>query len=278
MVNFYIVDDDISIVKILENIIEDKNLGEVIGYSLGGEKCIYDIILKKPSIVIIDLLMPEKDGIEIVKEIKKIRQDIKFIMISQVSSKDMIAKAYTQGVEFFISKPINIIEVVGVINNIKEKIEMEKTLNNIKSMFSDLNLNKYDARNNSNISNIRFILSKLGIAGEMGSKDIIKVCEYLINKGEKHLNYKISEICKTLSDNPKAMEQRIRRAINKALSNIASLGIEDYMNDYFSTYSNSLFNFEDVKAEMDCIRGKNTSGGKISVKKFIEGLLIQNEM
>ncbi|WP_072723344.1 response regulator [Tepidibacter thalassicus] len=275
---FYVVDDDISIIRILENIIEDKNLGEVIGYSLGGEKCVQDIILKKPDIVIIDLLMPEKDGIDIVKEIKEIREDIKFIMISQVSSKDMIAKAYMQGIEFFINKPINIIEVVGVINNVKEKIEMGKTLISIKNMFSELNLSKYNARNDSNISNIRFILSKLGIAGEMGSKDIMMVCEYLISKGEKNLNYKISEICKILSDNPKAMEQRIRRAINKALSNISSLGIEDYMNDDFLTYSNSLFNFEDVKAEMDYMRGKNAAGGKISVKKFIEGLLIQNEI
>ncbi len=275
---FYIVDDDITVIKVLENIIEDKNLGEMIGYSLGGSKCIEDIILNKPNIVIIDLLMPEKDGIEIVKEIKKLREDIKFIMISQVSAKDLIGKAYNNGIEFFISKPINRIEVVKIIENVKEKIEMGKTLSSIKNMFTELNLKEYNKKNNSKSMNIRFIFSKLGIVGEMGSKDILKVCEHLMHKGEKHLNYKISEICEILSDNPKAMEQRIRRAINKALSNIASLGIEDYMNDDFITYGNALFNFEDVKGEMDYIRGKKNHGGKISVKKFIEGLLIQNEM
>ena len=74
------------------------------------------------------------------------------------------------------------------------------------------------------------------------------------------------------------MEQRIRRAINKALVNLANLGIEDYMNDNFVRFSNSLFNFEDVKSEMDYIRGKKSTGGKISVKKFIDGLMFYSEM
>lgn len=275
---FYIVDDDISVVKVLENIIEYKNLGEVIGYSLSGEEGIKEILSKRPNIVIVDLLMPCKNGIEVVKAVKNIKTDIKFVMISQVSSKDMIAKAYNQGIEFFINKPINIIEVENVINNVKEKIEMHATLNSIKGMFKNLESNDTVASKKSEVAKIKYSLSKLGIIGEIGSKDIMNICEYLIAKGDKHLNYKVSEICKKLSNNPKAMEQRIRRAINKALNNIASLGIEDYMNDDFSTYSNLVFNFEDVKSQMDYIRGKNKSCGKISVKKFIEGLLIQNEI
>ena len=44
-------------------------------------------------------------------------------MISQVSSKDMIAKAYESGIEYYISKPINAIEVESVIK-VKEKMSM----------------------------------------------------------------------------------------------------------------------------------------------------------
>ncbi|MCT4508314.1 MAG: response regulator [Tepidibacter sp.] len=275
---FYIVDDDISVVKVLENIIEYKNLGEVIGYSLSGEECIKEILVKNPDIVIVDLLMPCKNGIEVVKNVKNIKRDIRFIMISQVSSKDMIAKAYNKGIEFFINKPINIIEVEKVINNVKEKIEMNATLNSIKGMFKNLESDNKSASKKSEIAKIKYSLSKLGIIGEIGSKDIINICEYIITKGDKYLNYKVSEMCKKLSNNPKAMEQRIRRAINKALNNIASLGIEDYMNNDFSTYSNLVFNFEDVKTQMDYIRGKSSVCGKISVKKFIEGLIIQNEI
>lgn len=40
---------------------------------------------------------------------------IKCIMISQVSAKELISKAYSAGIDFFISKPINLIEVRSVL-------------------------------------------------------------------------------------------------------------------------------------------------------------------
>ncbi|RKD34343.1 response regulator [Thermohalobacter berrensis] len=275
---FYIVEDDMSIVKIIENIIEDYNLGEVLGYSLNGNDGVDEILSKRPDIVLVDLLMPDKDGIELVKDVRKSLEDIKFIMISQVSSKDLIGKAYNHGIEFFISKPINIIEVVNVVKNVSDKLKMEKTLNNIKATFENLDLNKRQFKGTNKLQNIRLVLSKIGIIGEKGAQDILDICKYLIDEKENSLNYKINEICNMLSSNPKAMEQRIRRAINKALVNLANLGIEDYMNDNFVRFSNSLFNFEDVKSEMDYIRGKKSTGGKISVKKFIDGLMFYSEM
>ena len=44
-------------------------------------------------------------------------------MISQVAAKELIGKAYDAGIEFFISKPINIIEVKSVIRNVDEQIK-----------------------------------------------------------------------------------------------------------------------------------------------------------
>lgn len=275
---FYIIDDDLAIIKVLENIIEENNLGEVIGHSESGEEGVKDIILKKPDIVLVDLLMPEKDGIDIVNEVKCSNIDVRFIMISQVSSKSMISKAYNSGIEFFINKPINVIEVTRVINIVSEKIQMEKTLKNIKGMFDVLDFKNIKNKTLARNKNIKIILSKLGVMGEKGGEDILNICRYLIENKKKSLNINISEICEILDKNPRAMEQRIRRTINRALSNIANIGIEDYLNDSFINYSNSLFNFEDVKAEMDFIRGKKSTGGKISVKKFINGLLLYNEL
>ena len=57
-------------------------------------------------------------------------------MISQVSSKEMVAKAYLAGVDFFISKPINLIEVRQVIRNIRQQMENERDLHTIQSVFT----------------------------------------------------------------------------------------------------------------------------------------------
>lgn len=56
------------------------------------------------------------------------------------------------------------------------------------------------------------------------------------------------------------------------MSNLASLGIEDYANDVFTEYAGTLFNFEQVRKEMNCIRGKSEEHGKVSVRRFLYAL------
>ncbi len=51
------------------------------------------------------------------------------------------------------------------------------------------------------------------------------------------------------------------------------LGIEDFSNYKFERYSSRLFDFIEVKRNMDFIREKTKYRGKISVKTFIEGLI-----
>lgn len=275
---FYLLDDDIAIIKVIQNIIEEKGLGEVVGYTTNPEESVQEIILKRPDIVIIDLLMPEKDGVDVVKKIKVSGMDIRFIMISQVSSKHMIGEAYNSGIEFFINKPINIVEVTNVVKNVSEKIEMDRTILKIKDMFQGVDKPGNTRKPDTRMQKIKTILSKLGVLSEKGGRDIMKICECVITRDDRGFNYSINEICELLGENPKSTQQRIRRTVGKALTNIASIGIEDYMNDTFVNYSNSLFSFEDVKAEMDYIRGKKTAGGKINIKKFITGILNQSEL
>lgn len=280
----YIIDDDISVIKMLENIIEDFDLGSVCGYSLNGNDCIEEISALSPNIVLIDLLMHGKDGISVVKELSNINSDLNFIMISQVSSKDLIGKAYAAGVDFYINKPINSIEVKTVINNVAEKIKYKNTIQNIKSIFiNDSEHNMLSAIQNneditkSKLKKVQFTLNKLGMTGEKGSSDIISICKYLIDKNLCMSDTSLIELSQIFNVNSKSMEQRIRRAVAKGMTNIAHLGIEDNLNEIFIMYSNSLFNFEEIKAEMDLIRGKSSYSGKVNIRKFIDGLIINAE-
>lgn len=291
--NIYIIDDDISIRQILKNIIQTQKLGNVIGESDNGEEGLKNIFLIKPDIVIVDLLLPSIDGIELVERAKEINNQMLFVMISQVSSKDMMAKAYEGGIEYFISKPINVKEVVSVIKKVIEKYKLTETLRHIESAFKllkDINSNDNVLKEAKTLKEpVKMILSQLGILGEAGSKDIIEIINILTNNrmesNESLTRYKTSDIYKLLSDyynsmddslesSEKAIEQRVRRAIAKAIRNIASIGIEDYGDITFTTYSNTLFDFQEVRMEMDYIKGKSKYRGKINVKKFLEGIIL----
>ncbi len=113
-------------------------------------------------------------------------------------------------------------------------------------------------------------MNKLGILGESGCEDIIKSIEFIIENDSKD-TYTLKDLFKEISDKPKSIEQRIRRTAFVALNNIANLGLEDYMNDIFVEFSNSIFSFEEVKKEMDYIRGKSPEKGSVNVKKIFTG-------
>jgi len=73
--------------------------------------------------------------------------------------------------------------------------------------------------------------------------------------------------------NKKALEQRVRRTIQKAFTTIAELGCEDYSNSIFTEYSTLLFDFKQIRQEIRHINNSSEDPGKISVKKFIEGII-----
>ena len=269
---YYIVDDDINIVKILSNIIEDNNLGEVIGCDNERDTAYKEILANNPDIVLVDLLMPKLDGNTLVKEIKAIRPKINFIMISQVSDHELITESYESGIEFFINKPLNKIEVEKVANKVAQKIRLEDMVNNIRKVFKDIGGQEEEEQDKT--KEIKYILSMLGMLGEKGTNDIINICVYLINTKKSYDECAIDELCKYLPDNSKTVKQRMRRAMKEGLTNLANAGLEDYLGDNFQRYSNMLFDFENVKAEMDYIRGKRNGGGKVNMNKFFEGLIL----
>ncbi|MDR4361950.1 response regulator, partial [Bacillus anthracis] len=129
---FYIVDDEKAVRSMLAQIIEDEDLGEVIGEAENGLSLEQQmLILKNIDILFIDLLMPIQDGIKTIRQIKPSFKG-KIIMVSQVESKELIAEAYSLGVEYYIIKPINRIEVLTVVRKVIERIRLEKSIKNIQ--------------------------------------------------------------------------------------------------------------------------------------------------
>lgn len=269
----YVIEDDITVISILEDIVERNGLGSICGDTSDGPPDLDCILAVDPDLILVDLLMQGKDGIQVVRELREKGCLSRFIMISQVSSKEMIAKAYSAGVEFFIQKPINLIEVKQVIGNVIRQIENERALTAIQSVFTNHAPIPQPPQQDRERRRLKYILSQLGMAGEKGSQDILDMCVYLLKRGETASQVGVSALCAQLSDTPKTLEQRARRAVERGLSHIASIGLEDYNNEFFVRYAARLFPFPEVRAEMAHLQGKGP-GGKANLKKFLDGLLV----
>ena len=276
----YLIDDDKNILNILKLIIRNQNLGEICGTATCGIDALDDFSQIHPDIIIVDLLMPEIDGIALVKKAKSLLPNTAFIMLSQVNSKDMIAEAYESGVEFYIQKPINSIEVVSVITKVSASLSAQRTLQQVQNIFMLQNTAPtttsavQETVEKEYMTKLKGILQKLGIAGEKGCKDIITIIEYLIEHNLELEDTTLNQLCSNFTENPKSMEQRIRRTANLGMINLAHLGLEDYYNETFTAYAGTLYNFEQIRREMEHIRGKSFKGGNVKIKSFLNSLII----
>lgn len=279
-----IVDDDPVCRRMLTQIIEGHEDGMVVGTAESGWEAISRIEEEQPDVVLIDLLMPDLDGIGTIKALKERGYSGKFVMLSQVVNKDMVGEAYQMGVEFFIHKPINRIEVTNVIQKVKEHMHLQRSLWAIKQSLSGLE--SFSPPSTVKHVTVRdvvvSILSDLGVVGESGSEDIIAMMEVLFKRQGtpfpplKDL-YDIMAM-RTKSDaaevarEGKAIEQRLRRIVLASLSHLASLGLTDYTHPKFEHYATRYFDFHEVRLEMIRIEkdGDRSAKGKVNIKKFLQ--------
>ena len=276
MISIFLLDDDPNVTDILKRIIRQKELGRVCGFSQDPAEALEDLRYTQPDLVIADLLMPGMDGVTFVKKARQILPAASYIMLSQVSSKDMIAAAYDAGVEFFIQKPINGVEVVSVIQNVAQKQSLQRTMDQMTKLLSASGGGEKPVSpedRSPELEKLRRILSRIGILGVTGADDILTVCADFLRREEEPGSVTLKDICARFSDSPKSMEQRIRRAAASGMTNLAHMGLDDYYNEDFSEYAGMLYSFDQVRKEMDYIQGKTDQRGNVKIKKFLSALL-----
>lgn len=277
-----VVDDDVSVRRIIANVIEEYGLGTLVGESGDGLEAQDMVADLQPDVVLVDLLLPGQDGLELIKGLSSLPVQPSYIMISQSDSQPMITGAYQVGIEFYIHKPVNVLELVSVINKVEERLRLKQLM----SVISRSAPKQGEAGGNTTAvtsegeykGKIYKIFSDIGIIGEVGARNIYQMAVLVIPFIERHEpSYQLNDIYQQLSIKSsvdvKTLEQRVRRTIMKALQNVANIGLEDYYNGKFQEYSTTLFDFKEVRQEMSMIQGKSQYHGKINVKKFIEGML-----
>lgn len=263
----------------MQNIIEQNFDDEVIGMSSDPEKAINDIQLRDVDIVLVDLLMPEISGIDLIQTIKATKPNIRFIMISKVQDSDMRAKAYQAGIEFFINKPLNIIEVKSVIEKVEQNIKMSAQLSSISAMVNQFNgqSNPVNRQPHSSSDQATVILKALGMSSERGASDILQVVKMMKLHHQNYRNLNLTESLGISSHEKKIMEQRMRRAIKVGLVNLSNQLIDNPYDEQLSTHANNLFGYENVHAQMLHQQGKQLTGGRIAIQKFMDGLIDEEE-
>jgi two-component system nitrogen regulation response regulator NtrX len=110
-----IVDDEVSIIESLEGILSDD--GFEVMHAFNGYEALKKIEADSPDIVLLDIWMPGMDGIETLKEIKRIAPNLPVVMITGHGTIESAVDATKAGAYDFLEKPLSIDKVMVTINN-----------------------------------------------------------------------------------------------------------------------------------------------------------------
>lgn len=133
-ISILIVDDDPNVRKTFGNILKLKGY-EVDGAGSGAEA----LILAKQkffNIAVIDMKLPDVSGFDVLKEIRAINAETVPLMITAYASMDSAIEAMNRGAYSYVTKPVNMDEVLAVLSRALEKQRLSIENKRLQERFS----------------------------------------------------------------------------------------------------------------------------------------------
>ncbi|TGY43857.1 response regulator transcription factor [Clostridium sartagoforme] len=221
IIKVIVVDDHSLIREGLNRIISFEEDLMITGEFSNGEELLKNIDIKECNVVLLDINMPIKSGIETLKELKAVSNEIKVVMLTVENDRKTIMQAIELGADAYILKESAGAEVVNAIRNVYEGEKyIDKSL--IKVMFSDF---KKDASiKNNEKDNLNFLTNReLNILFEISRGLKNKEIAEKLFLSEKTIKNYITSIFKKIE-----VEDRVQATIFAIRNNI-----EEYYKERF---------------------------------------------
>lgn len=116
-----VVDDELSICQGCQRIFEEE--GYTFKFALSGKEGLEKAAMEVFDVAIVDLKMPDIDGLEVMRTIKQRQPSLAMIMITGYASVPTAVEAIKLGAEDFIPKPFTPDEILMVVNKVVERIK-----------------------------------------------------------------------------------------------------------------------------------------------------------
>lgn len=122
-----IVDDEQSIVTLLKYNIEQAGYRVIVAYD--GVKALEMVNEEKPDLVVLDVMLPEKDGIEVCKTIRSDKNQVPILMLTAKDDEFDRVLGLELGADDYMTKPFSPREVVARVKAILRRVGQVETQN-----------------------------------------------------------------------------------------------------------------------------------------------------
>jgi DNA-binding NtrC family response regulator len=110
-----VIDDEPEIGRLFSKILSEE--GCEVFAAMNGNDGICKIKKRNPDLVILDLKLPQKSGIEVLREIRKFNEELKVVVLTAYETVESAVEAMKLGAHDYLSKPIKIQKIKNLIEN-----------------------------------------------------------------------------------------------------------------------------------------------------------------
>lgn len=228
--NVVIVDDNKSLSYIIRDRIEQKKAFQVQGIAHNGADGIKLIERVKPDIVILDIIMPQADGLTVLEHFNG-QKGIEFIVLSAIGHDLVTKRAVSLGAMYYLVKPFEVDVLMDRMNSLLLGVENNPNIDRNVQIRKDA---------------IEQEISKLGVP--MHVKGFQYLLEgVLLALDQDDMNFKITKcvypvIAREYDTTPTSVERAIRNAIDLTISRADSYVLNEYFNH--ELFNNKITNKE----------------------------------
>jgi len=128
--NILVVDDEVNVIESFRQLLED-DYG--VSTATSGEEALEKVEKENLDLVLLDIKMPGMDGIEVLRRIGELKENVDVIMVTAVNTMKTAIEAMKLGAYDYITKPFDVDEVIVSINKALEKRRLTRELSYLRS-------------------------------------------------------------------------------------------------------------------------------------------------
>ncbi len=219
-INILMIDDNINLIEMVKEYFKQSEEVNILFEAHDGEEGINEIEKNKDKIdlIILDLIMPIKDGIYVLNEMKKRNINKKVIVATSYNAAEVIREVSEYGVSYYILKPFDLSDLEKRIYDITKK---EKSNKNIDFYTSNLQVS------------ITKMLHELGIPSHIKGYQYIREAVNIIFENPSVIGGITKELYPELAKKFNTTASRVERAIRHAIEVSWNRGNLDFMEEIF---------------------------------------------
>lgn len=244
-----IADDNKTFADGLADYLKTQHDFEFLGCAYDGDETYKMVMDTSPDIVVIDMIMPKKDGLAVMRKVKEMKKGKKpiFIAVSVTDSPWIMQMATSFGASYFILKPQNSEVIVDILRDFskenRDRLEREAKANlKAKEIALEDNLE----------TRVTKIMHELGVPAHIKGYQYIRTAIMMVVDNMDLLNYITKQLYPDIAKKYSTTSSRVERAIRHSIEVAWSRGKASTLDEIFG-YT------------IDCGKGKPTNSEFIAM-------------